>query len=80
MVIATEIESLVEGLFKEEDSFEHVIIIYHAQTDNKKFQECAVDGELQYKKMLETAPVCYSQIFKYTRAFDAILQFIPVGL
>ena len=32
VVIATEIESVVEGLFKEEDSFEHVIIIYHAQT------------------------------------------------
>ena len=36
MVIATEIESLVEGLFKEEDLFEHVIIIYHAQTDKTK--------------------------------------------
>ena len=43
VVIATKIESLVEGLFKEEDSFEHVIIIYHAQTDNKIFQECAGD-------------------------------------
>ena len=44
------------------------------------FRSVLVTVELQYKKMLETAPVCYSQIFKYTRAFDAILQFIPVGL
>ena len=38
-MIATEIESLVEGLFMEEDLSEHVMIIYHAQTGNKIFQE-----------------------------------------
>ena len=39
VVIATKIESLVEGLFMEEDLSEHVMIIYHAQTGNKIFQE-----------------------------------------
>ena len=39
VVIATKIDSLVEGLFMEEDLCEHVMIIYHAQTGNKNFQE-----------------------------------------
>ena len=39
VVIATEIEALVESLFIEEDSSEQVMIMFHAQTVNKIFQE-----------------------------------------
>ena len=47
MVIATEIEALVESLFMEEDSSEQVMILFHAQTVNKMFQEykCWLAGD-----------------------------------
>ena len=39
VVIATEIEALVESLFMEEDSSEQVMIMFYAQAVNKIFQE-----------------------------------------
>ena len=44
VVIATEIEALVESLFMEEDSSEQVMIMFHAQTVNKIFQEQVLVG------------------------------------